>query len=114
MANSHYAISPHHSLLCNNTKDPSSWYCTQALVGLRYFAQHGVSASGYHAYEVMLSYHAVVDAGVKAPLNSTELAAFQASVYKGVMGYVNHETRVENHGLDAAIQQLTCCGYGQE
>ena len=22
-ANSHYAISPHHSLLCNNTKDPS-------------------------------------------------------------------------------------------
>eukprot|EP01043_Picozoa_sp_COSAG02_P063714 COSAG02_NODE_9107_length_2327_cov_9.291293_1_plen_509_part_00 len=106
MANSHYAISPHYSLLCNHTKDPSSWYCTQALAGLRNFARHGGSASGYHAYEVMLSYQAVLDAGVKGPLNATELAAFQASVYKGVMQYAGHETRVENHGLDAAIEQL--------
>lgn len=106
MANSHYAISPHYSLLCNNTKDPSSWYCTQALAGLRNFVSHGGSASGYHAYEVMLSYQAVLDAGVKVPLNTTELAAFQASVYNAVMQYSGHETRVENHGLDAAIEQL--------
>ena len=48
----------------------------------------------------------MVDAGVKAPLNATELAAFQAVVYRGVMSYSGHETRVENHGLDAAIEQL--------
>jgi hypothetical protein len=37
---------------------------------------------------------------------SAEMDAFQEKIYKGVMTYANHETRVENHGLDAAIQQL--------
>ena len=41
------------------------------------------SASGYHAYEVIISYQAVVDAGVKAPLNATELSSFQEKVYRG-------------------------------
>ena len=76
------------------------------------------SASGYHAYEVIISYQAVVDAGVKAPLNATELSSFQEKVYRGeppryrchlgrillkmpaislltgVVGLAGHETRV--------------------
>ena len=35
MADSHYAVSPHYSLLCNDTQDPTSWYCTQAVSDLR-------------------------------------------------------------------------------
>ena len=52
------------------------------------------SASGYHAYEVIISYQAVIDAGVKAPLNATELSSFQEKVYRGVVGLAGHETRV--------------------
>lgn len=107
MANSHYAVAPHYSLLCNMTKDPSSWYCSQAVAGLKGFSQNPTSsAAGYHAYEPLLSYQAVLDAGVKEPLTPTELLAFQEKMFRGVMANVGHETRVENHGLDAAIQQL--------
>jgi hypothetical protein len=107
MSNSHYAVSPHYSLLCNMTKDPSSWYCGKAVAALKGFADSPVaSAAGYHAYEPLLAYQGVVDAGARNFFNSTEMASFQEIIYKGVHTYVGHETRVENHGLDAAIQQL--------
>ena len=107
-SNSHYAVAPHYALLCNMTRQPSSWYCQQAVAGLKGFSDDPTSsAAGYHAYEPLLAYQAVVDAGIpSAGLTPTELTAFQGKMFDGVMAYVGHETRVENHGLDAAIQQL--------
>ena len=92
--------------MCNVTQDPSSWYCTQAVESLRRFANDPTSNSGYHTYENLLAYQAVIDAGVKAPLNASELAAFQSIMYKGVLGLSNYATRVENHCVDIAVQQL--------
>eukprot|EP01051_Picozoa_sp_SAG22_P012253 SAG22_NODE_1256_length_4995_cov_4.293096_3_plen_316_part_00 len=63
MSNSHYAVAPHYALLCNMTKDPRSWYCAQAVASLEGFAASPTSsATGYHAYEPLLAYQAVVDA----------------------------------------------------
>jgi hypothetical protein len=105
-ANGHYELSPYHPLMCNVTQDPSSWYCTSAVESLRRFANDPASISGYHTYENLLAYQAVIDAGVKAPLNASELAAFQSIMYKGVLGLANYATRVENHCVDIAVQQL--------
>jgi hypothetical protein len=107
LTNSHYAVAPHYSLLCNMTKNPSSWYCQQAVSGLKAFAQNPQStAAGYHAYEPLWTYQGVIDAGVKSPLNADELTSFQEKIFKGVTMHAGHETRVENHGVDCAIQQL--------
>eukprot|EP01046_Picozoa_sp_COSAG06_P060618 COSAG06_NODE_12962_length_1308_cov_1.204301_1_plen_303_part_01 len=86
----HYEVSPYHSLMCNVTQDPNSWYCAQAVAGLRRFANNPASISGFHTYENILSYQAVIDAGVKAPLNASELSAFQSIIYKGVAGLANY------------------------
>jgi hypothetical protein len=66
MENSHYAVAPHYSLLCNMTKDPSSWYCGKAVAALKGFADSPSStAAGYHAYEPLIAFQGVVDAGVQ-------------------------------------------------
>lgn len=63
---------------------------------------------GYHCYEVVLAYAAVVDAGVQDPFNknATLLALFKTKLGKGIQSQVGHQAKVENHGIDAAIQQV--------
>ena len=101
-------VTPHYALLCNVTKDPASWYCGRAVDALRAFADSATSPpAGYHAYEPLLTFHALVDSGVPGGgLNATQLLAFQAKIYTAVKALSGHETRVENHGLDCAIEQL--------
>ena len=99
------SMRPELGLLCNMTKDPTSWYCQQAVEVLRKYT-HNPAAPGaqYHSYETLLAFQSVRDAGVPdAGLNASELAAFHARIVKEVV--MPHQPKVENHGLDVASQE---------
>ena len=91
-------------MLCNITRDP--WYCDYAKDNLAAYAMGGVSG-GYHCYEVVLSYAAVVEGTglATAGLNATALANFKRLVIEGCGSQAGHSAKVENHAIDAALQQ---------
>ena len=102
--NDHFAIQPHYAVLCNITRE--QWYCDYAAANLAAYAMGGAQG-GYHCYEPVLAYQAVVDGtGLKdAGLNATALAKFKALVVAGCGSQAGHSAKVENHGIDAALQQ---------
>lgn len=102
--NDHFAIQPHTAVLCNVTRDP--WYCDTAITELQHYAM-GTTNGGYHTYEIILAYASVLAGteGKKQILNATLLAAFKQLVIAGAGSQAGHSAKVENHALDAALQQ---------
>ena len=102
--NDHFTIQPHHAVLCNITRDP--WYCDFAAASLAAYAMGGVSG-GYHCYEDVLAFASVAaGTGLKdAGLNATALAKFKQLVVQGCGSQARHSAKVENHAIDAALQQ---------
>ena len=94
------------------------WYCNYAADNLAAYAMGGVSG-GYHCYEIVLAFAAVRDGtGLKdAGLNATALAKFKQLVIAGCGSQASHSAKVENHGIDAALQQayvvVRCCALGR-
>ena len=62
---------------------------------------------GYHSYEIVLAYQSVKDGtGLEnAGLNATALGNFKKLVAAGSGSQAGHSAKVENHALDAALQQ---------
>ena len=105
--NDHFAIQPHTAVLCNLTHDP--YYCETAAQELKHYAGSAVGSDGggYHCYENVLAFASVRDGtGTKdAGLGAEGLANFTQTVLKGCGSQSGHSAKVENHALDAAIQQ---------
>ena len=82
-----FSMRPELALLCNATKNPKSWYCQQAVDVLRRYT-HNPQPPGqqYHAYETVLTFQAVRDAGLpQAGLNDSELAIVHSRLPKEVI-----------------------------
>lgn len=103
--NDHFAIQPHTAVLCNLTHD--TYYCETAAKELQHYALAGAPATGYHCYEIVLAFASVRDGtGMHdAGLGAELLHNFTQKVFAGCGSAAGHGAKVENHALDAAIQE---------